>query len=141
MISHPTWIIVADGGGARFFVRLLQDLPLREIEELAETADLLHGADKTHDHVGHGHHAVLARTTPHERAEHVFLRKVAGQIDRAVIENEVGSLVLCAPPRALGLLRDFISENARRLIACEIVKDAVHEPVASIDARMKAHLV
>jgi protein required for attachment to host cells len=141
MISYPTWLIVADGGGARFFVRQLQDLPLQELEELAETADLLHGKHKAHDDVGHGHHAVTARTTPHERAEQVFVRHVAGQIDRAVIENQVGSLVLCAPPRALGLLRDFISENARRLIACEITTDAVRETVANIDARMKANHV
>ena len=41
MIKHPVWAVVADGGRARFLIRRLRDLPFEEIEQLAETADLL----------------------------------------------------------------------------------------------------
>ncbi len=142
MQHYPAWFVVADGGGARFFVRPRPELPLEELAELAETPDHIDRRQaRKHDDVGHGRHAVLAGRTPHEQREQTFLRRVAGQIDRAVIENAVHSLVLCAPPRALGLLRDFISDNARARISCEINTDAVKEPVGRIDERMKEHHV
>lgn len=139
MSNRPTWIIVADGGGARFFVRALPGLPLEELEQLAETPRKLDHRHGSHDDVGHGQHAVLARAVPHERAEREFLRHVGGQIDRAVIENQVDQLVLCAPPRALGLLRDFISENSRRLLTGEFPIDVLRETKSQLDERMKAH--
>lgn len=144
MQPGATWVIVADGGGARFFVRSRQGLPLQEIVELAESADALErrgGEALAHDRVGHGRHAVTARFSPHERAENVFLRHVAGQIDRAVIENAVEKLVLCAPPHALGLIRDYLSENARSRVTEEIPKDLLREKIADIDERLKAHRI
>ena len=139
MIKHPVWAVVADGGRARFLIRRLPNLPFEELEQLAETADLVERRHNFHDDVGHGQRAVTARTTPHERDEQRFLRHVAGQIDRAVVENAAGALVLCAPPRALGLLRSFISENARRLVASEIDQDIVRERVSEINTRLTDH--
>ncbi|HVY88405.1 MAG TPA: host attachment protein [Hyphomonadaceae bacterium] len=136
-LSHPLWVVVADGATARFFVRKLPELPLEEVGELAESAARVERHHGGHDDVGHGQHAVLARTTPHERREQHFLRHVAGQIDRATIEHAIGALVLCAPPRALGLFRSFISENARQLVVREIPHDIVRESVDQIGERLK----
>ena len=140
MTRYPAWFIAADTGGARFFVRLRPDLPLEEREDLADTPDLVdHRHDPEHDDPGHGQHTIMARAPLHEQAERQFLRRVAGQIDRAVNEDAVESLVLCAPPRALGLLRDFISQTSRRTIWWEINSDALKEPVGRLDERMKEH--
>jgi protein required for attachment to host cells len=120
-------------------------MPMAEMQQLAEDSDVItHRRSKPaqlHDHVGHARHAVRVRTTPHEQHEHLFPRHVAGQIDRAVIEHAAGAIVLCAPPVALGLLRDYLTDNSRKIIAQEIAKDYLHKTTGEIDVHMKTHNV
>ena len=143
MNPEPTWVVTVDGGAARFFVRARAGFPLAEMQQLAESAEAMERRHShplhAHDHVGHGRRAVDPRSTPHEQHEHIFLRHVAGQMDRAVIEHAVGKLVICAPPRALGLIRNFITDNTRAKIACEISKDLLRETTQEIDERLKEH--
>jgi protein required for attachment to host cells len=91
--------------------------------------------------MGRSGHTVFDRITPRDAAEMEFLRRVAAQIDSAVAGRRVGELVLCAPPRALGLLRDFISPATRKRLTAELVKDIVREPLDLIDHRMKENRV
>ncbi|HPN04285.1 MAG TPA: host attachment protein [Hyphomonadaceae bacterium] len=138
MQSEVLWVVAVDGAAARFFVRERSGLPLKELTELSENSTKHHGG---HDHVGHGHQTPVADRNPRQQDEHVFLHRVAGQIDRAVIEHAVGRLILCAPPQAMGLLRSMLSANARQVIVRELTKDLVRETVAEIDARLTDHEV
>jgi protein required for attachment to host cells len=145
MPSETTWIVAADGASARFFVRPVAGAPLSELKELALTAEAErrhHGqATAVHDAANHGH---LAPPHHHDRQdddERHFLAHIAGRINLAVDEHSVGRLVICAPPRALGVLRDRMSAAARRLVTIEVAKDLVRENVRDIDARMKEHKV
>lgn len=133
MQSETVWVVAADGGVARFFVRERPGLPLKEIEELKETEAKHHAG---YEHVGHGRGTPVVDRNPRQQDEHVFLRHVAGQVDRAVIEHAVGRLVLCAPPQAMGLIRSMLSANARDVICHQLTKDVVRESVSEIDARL-----
>jgi protein required for attachment to host cells len=55
--------------------------------------------------------------------------------------NAFGRLVICAPPRALGVLRNHMTEIARQRVVVELDKDIVRDKIRDIDERLKAHKV
>ena len=141
MTSETTWVVVADGNVARFFTRVREGVPLVEIDKLALTAASerqKHGRETlVHDGVNHGRQVRPAHENVQNTDELHFLRHIAGRINLAVEEHAVGRLVLCAPPRALGALRDHLTAPARALIVVEIAKDLVREGLRDIDERLK----
>jgi len=67
-----------------------------------------------------------------------FLRKLADRLDAAVNAGEAKSLILVAPPRALGELRQICSHNVRTALRAEIDKDLVKLPVHEIERHLAA---
>jgi protein required for attachment to host cells len=141
MTSDTTWVVAADGNVARFFTRVRDGVPLIEIDKLTLTAASerqRHGRETpVHDGVNHGRQVRPAHENVQNTDELQFLRHIAGRINLAVEEHAVGRLVLCAPPRALGVLRDHLSAAARAFVVTEIAKDLVRESVRDIDERLK----
>ncbi len=137
MHPDPTWVVVADSQAVRFFFRSHWGEPLKEFAELADSADFLDG--RSDPHVG----AVLAypretidRVAERDRVESVFLHRVASSIDDVMTRYAAQSLVLCAPPRELCLLRDYISPSSLAKITCELTADIVKASASVIDAEM-----
>lgn len=140
MHPDPTWIVVADSRAARFLLRPDWRAPLTEFTELADSADFLdrrHAptADAVLPYPGAGFDE--AKAPGHDRAESIFLHRVAAEIDTAMTEHEAQALVLCAPPRELCVLRDYISERSRARITCEITIDLVRASVPIIEAEIR----
>ena len=50
--------------------------------------------------------------------------------------GEVKSLIIVAPPRALGVLRQAYSHNLRAAVRAEIAKDLVRLPVHEIEKHL-----
>jgi protein required for attachment to host cells len=142
MSSETIWVLVADGNSARFFMRPNAGIPLREMSQLAVTAKAAHRhhahPTAVHEPANHGHQARPAHDTLQNDAEREFLRHIAGRLNLAVEESAVGQLILIAPPKALGVLRDHLTPRAAGRIVREIAKDIVHETVPEIDARLSA---
>src|SRR5689334_20305520 len=136
MKSDTTWVVVADGDTARFLLRVRPEVQLSELTELALTADqerrLHHRPTAVHDGANQGPFVLPAHRNQQRVAEEHFLGHVAGRINLAVEEHAVGRLVLCAPPRALGMLRNHLSDAARQLIVEELAKDLVRETTRAI---------
>ncbi len=117
-------------------------LNLKAIEVLAEahgsTTEL--GTDKpgrsfqSHEQ---GRSAVEAPDY-HTEAEVNFLRKVAGIIDAAASQGKTKHLVLIAPPKALGIVREGLTPAARAIITAEIHKDLAHLPIGTIETHLAA---
>ena len=132
--------LVADGRDARFFSRAAPGAALVELVDKHMCAD---PGEPARDHVprvfdrfGGGRHGVEDHLTPHEAAEAAFLHKVAERVNQTVARGAFEHLVLCAPPRALGILRSSISEGSRDRIRLSIDKDLCKETRAEIDARL-----
>src|SRR5690349_16233005 len=142
MSSETTWVVVADGLAARFFVRPRSGVPLSELSDLALTAAkerrLRHRQTAVHEGISRAHHVLPAHLNSQDEQELRFLGHVAGRINLAAEEHAVGRLAICAPPRALGILRDHLSDAARQLIVEEMPKDLVRETTANIDTRLTA---
>ena len=111
--------------------------------QVLEQKDLpthLLGTDKpgrSHSSTGNGRSAV-EQTDWHDQSEQVFLTHLAQRLDSDVAAGKVKSLILVAPPRALGMIRHAYSHALRGAIRSEIDKDLVKHPVHDIEKHLTA---
>ena len=141
-IRQGDWVIVCDGKKALILENAgdekFLNLKTREVQEHADpkTSDL--GNDepgRSFSSVGSGRSAV-EQTDWHRQEEERFLQKLVSQLDHSVKVGEVKSLVIVAPPRALGVLRQAYSHNLRAAVHAEIDKDLVRIPVHEIEKHL-----
>lgn len=141
MMKGPIWIAVADGGAARFFEQDKPGAPLRERSDLAmqapESAPPRGPLARVHDSVGPARHNIEPRRYPRDAAEQEFLEAVAGAVNTAAEAKLFKSLVLCAPPRPLGMLRRSLSAAAKCALKLELSKDYVHATVDELTGRLR----
>ncbi|MEP9366052.1 host attachment family protein [Xanthobacter sp. VNH20] len=74
----------------------------------------------------------------HAQAEADFLAALAVTLGKVVQENEVGSLVLVAPPRALGILRKHLPPAVTAVLKAEVAKDLVGLTTPEIERHLAA---
>jgi len=136
------WVIVCDGKKALILENAgdekFLNLKTKEVQEHADpkTSDL--GTDepgRSFSSVGSGRSAV-EQTDWHRQEEERFLQKLVSQLDHSVKVGEVKSLVIVAPPRALGVLRQAYSHILRAAVHAEIDKDLVRLPVHEIEKHL-----
>jgi protein required for attachment to host cells len=85
-----------------------------------------------------GHrHAIEARQNPRETAEESFLKQVAERAQDLLTRDKCAQLVICAPPRALGVLRAALTPDARERLALSWDKDVTKETSSEIDMRLQ----
>ena len=141
-IRQGDWVIVCDGKKALILENAgdekFLNLKTKEVQEHADpkTSDL--GTDepgRSFSSVGSGRSAV-EQTDWHRQEEERFLQKLVSQLDHSVRVGEVKSLVIVAPPRALGVLRQAYSHNLRAAVQAEIDKDLVWLPVHEIEKHL-----
>ncbi len=137
------WLVVADGRRARILVEprrgaLLQDPP--ELRMEIDAADLIEPQDRApraFDSMGASRHAMDGRRTPHEEEERRFLKRVADRISAAERESAFSHLVIAATPRALGLLREMLSQSATARLRGELAKDLLQEEPPRLRERLQ----
>ena len=144
LIKHGEWIVVCDGAKALILENTGDGkFPNLKTVQVLEQKDLpthLLGADKpgrTHSSAGHGSSAVT-QTDWHNQSEQVFLTQLAQRLDADVAAGKVKSLIVVAPPRALGMIRHAYSHALRGAIRAEIDKDLVKHPVHDIEKHLTA---
>ena len=144
LIRHGEWVIVCDGAKALVLENTgdtkFPNLKMREVYEQKDMPTHLLGADKpgrTHSSVGQNSSAVT-QTDWHNQAEQAFLTHLAQKLDAEVVAGKVKSLILVAPPRALGMIRHAYSHALRGAIRTEIDKDLVKHPVHDIEKHLTA---
>lgn len=130
MKAIRTWIVVADGAGARLFLNTgpgkgLQELPDGRMQTALE-ATRSQGSDRpgrVHDRMGDGRHAMEPRIDWHEQQKQRFARELSQRLDAAAGGKAFDRLILVAPPKLLGALRSLLGAGARRLVTGELPKD------------------
>ena len=138
-----TWIVVADGVRARFFA---QERPGSAIESTGDSDFVTQGLPdrdrfsdrpgRVHERVGQTRHAMEPPTSPKEKAKQVLAQDVARTIQKAFHEGEFDRLVLVAPPKTLGELRNSLDDHTRGCVIAELPKDIS----AFKDHEIRAHL-
>jgi protein required for attachment to host cells len=142
---HPgEWVVVCDGAKALVLENIgdemFPNLKTKEVYQQEAPPTREQGTDapgRSFASVGSAR-AAMEQTDWHEQGEHRFLEKLAARLDAAVQAGEVKSLVIAAPPRALGALRQVYTPAIRRALAVEIDKDMVKMPVHQIEKHLAA---
>jgi protein required for attachment to host cells len=143
-IQQGEWVVVCDGAKALVLENVgdevFPNLKTKEVYEQEDPMTHEQGTDapgRAMNSVGSARSA-MEQTDWHTQAEHRFLEKLAARLDAAVSAGETTSLVLAAPPRALGVIRQAYSPGLRRALHAEIDKDLVKLPVHEIEKHIAA---
>ena len=80
----------------------------------------------------------VKQTDWHDQAEHVFLTELVRRLDADVTAGKVKSIIMVAPPRALGVIREAYPHALRNAVRTEVDKDYVKMPVDQIEKHLTA---
>ena len=143
-IHRGEWVVVCDGKKALVLENvgdaISPNLKTREVFDHPDAKTHELGTDapgRSFSSVGAGRSAV-EQTDWHDQEENRFLRRLAAHLDAEIKAGRAKSLVLVAPPRALGMLREAYSHDLRRALRAEIDKDLVKLPVYEIEKHLAA---
>lgn len=141
-ITQGAWVVVCDGNKALILENsgspAAVKLDTRETREHTGTPTHEQGTDhpgRVTQSFGEARSAV-EQTDWHDRAEREFLESVARRLDAAIAAGETRDLVIIAPPRALGMLREAYSPTVRTALRGEINKDYIKMPIRDIEAHL-----
>ena len=137
-IHNGDWVVVCDGAKALILENagdaVALNLKTKEVREQPDDATHEQGTDapgRSINSVG-ARRSAMEQTDWHDQAEQRFLAKLAARLDKAVLGGETPSLIVVAPPRAIGVLRREFSSHVRQAIRAEVEKDYVKMPVDEI---------
>jgi protein required for attachment to host cells len=140
MRKRKTWFIIADGGRARFVERDEQGA-YRTISSFVSTELKASSRDLATERPGRVHesattarHAIEPKTDPKEAAKEDFVRYVADQVQSE--QENFDDLVLVAPPRVLGQLRETLAKSVADAVTWDLAKDLTKVP----DHELSEHL-
>ena len=141
-IGAGDWILVCDGKKAIILEnvgdRKFPNLRVKAVREHDDppTRDL--GTDvptRVFQPVGSARSA--AETTDwHDQAERAFLRELVGELQSAAMQRKFEGVVVVAPPRALGVIREAYPPGLRAFVRAEVGHDYTHLPVDEIERRL-----
>ncbi len=134
-IRTGEWVVVCDGAKALILENVgdevFPNLHTREVRTQAQAATREAGTAAEPRRAGTKGHPAGGQDS-----ERNFLEAVAERLEGAVRSGEVKALVLVAPPRALGIIRDASSPALKNAVRAEIDKDYVNLPVDQIERRL-----
>ncbi|BBI54458.1 hypothetical protein HORIV_68790 [Vreelandella olivaria] len=123
-----TYIVVADAARARIFTR--DALTLAEKESMVHAEGRLHEGDLVTDGRGDVHESMstTSRSTGEEgtatkHENELFAKEVAQRLYNARVGNSMEKLIMVAPPKFLGLLREKLDGPTQKLVIHSLSKD------------------
>ena len=142
LIHQGEWVVVCDGAKALVLENIgdakFPNLKAVEVFEQKDLATHELGADapgRTHNSVGHAR-STVEQTDWHDQAERTFLVHLVKHLDSAVAAGKPKSLIMVAPPRALGMIRPVYSHALRAAVRVEVDKDFVKLPIHQIEKHL-----
>lgn len=137
-IDSGGWVVVCDGAKALVLEnagnRKTPSLKTREVYQQDDPKTHEVGTDKPGRTINsvNGARSAVEQTDWHDQQEQRFLAKLAARLDKAVLGGETPSLIVVAPPRAIGVLRRAFSSHVKQAIRAEVEKDYVKLPIDEI---------
>jgi protein required for attachment to host cells len=136
---HRTLIVVAHRGGARFFEYRGHGEPWALVESVDHPEGTQNTSEIVSDQQGqsmdshrHDRHGVSSSVDPTEHVAEKFAHTLAERLRHLRVDNDLGRVVLVAPPAFLGLLRGTLDEPTRKLVAAELAGGFAHEGFEAI---------
>jgi protein required for attachment to host cells len=141
-ITQGDWVVVCDGAKALILENIgdekFPNLRTKEVFAQEDPRTREQGTDAPGRSINSvdARRSAMEQTDWHDQEEHRFLETLAQRLDAAVNAGEAKSLVVVAPPRALGVLRKAYSHGLRTALRAEIDKDLVKLPVHEIEQHL-----
>jgi protein required for attachment to host cells len=142
LIDKGDWVVVCDGAKALVLENVGDDkfLTLKTIEVFEQKDLPTHelGVDvpgRAFNSVGNIRSAV-GQTDWHDQRERQFLTQLAQRLDAAIAAGKTKSVIMVAPPRALGMLRPVSSNALKSAVRAELDKDLVKHPMLEIEKHL-----
>lgn len=133
------WLLVAESARARIYSQVVGDDSLGEVEDLTHPESRLHDRDlvsdgpgRAFDSAGQGRHAMEPGVHMHQHEAQVFARRIATHLQSACAEGAFDELVIAAPPKFLGLLREQLSPTIRSRLTNTIHKNLIRSTPAEL---------
>jgi protein required for attachment to host cells len=131
--SHTTWILVAHRSGAVVYESRGPGRPLHSVMQLRNPRGRLKSSQvladrpgRSFDRRGGGRHSLSTEESVPEHIARTFVGKIVERLELARTKAGFERLVLVAPPKMLGQLREALSEALRALLIAELPKDLAH---------------
>jgi protein required for attachment to host cells len=145
-IRRGEWVVVCDGTKALVLHNAgdekFPNLQTREVMQQDDPPTHAQGSappGRVQQPVGMGsERSSVEQTDWHLQAERAFLDKLMKRLDQAVMAGQTRSLIVVAPPRALGMIRPRYSHALKAALRAEIDKDLVKLPVHEIEKHLAA---
>ena len=144
MIPSNGWILVCDGAKAQILRNEGDALKVHLVTVESFDQKLPAAHDMGTDRPGRvyqsqgGSRSATEETDWHEQGERDFIGGTVAKLDTLVREHKVASLVIVAPPRALGVLRKHLTSALTSVITDQINKDLAQLSVHDIQKHLTA---
>jgi protein required for attachment to host cells len=140
-----TWFMIADGARALLFESASPRSGWALVGEwVAPTRapDSELGRDRPirGRNIGTGAPFAIDAPSLHERAEAEFLEARASYLNEKAMKDAYSRLVLAAPPKALGVLRKALGQDAKERVIAEFDKDLTNTPSDKLLEYFTVHL-
>jgi protein required for attachment to host cells len=138
-IPHGALVLVADGKKMLFLRNQgddgIIDLRMESHDERQDRKDreLKTDAPGTQSpRVGIGRDT-MEETDFHQQEEDAWVKEAAEELRRRALRNDFDSLVIIAPPKALGVLRKQLHKEVERRIILTVNKEMTDRPIPDIE--------
>ncbi len=143
-IDHKTWILVADGEKALFLENIgdaeLPNFEIRRVEEHDNPPDREQGANRPGrmPDAGSSHRSAVEDTDWHRLEKERFAAEIADMLYRMAHRGTFEKMVIAAPPRILGEMRQHYHKEVQARIVGEVDKDFTNHPLDQIEKLLAA---
>jgi protein required for attachment to host cells len=142
--TKTTWILVAHRAGAILFQSHGPGVPLARIAQIQNPRGRLKAGEvdadrpgRAFDRHGGGRHTHSREESAPDRIESAFALQLAERLEHGRVESAFDRLVLIAPPKMLGKLREALSEPLRGLLVTSLAKDLAHSDGEQVRAHVR----
>jgi protein required for attachment to host cells len=134
-----TWILAANRTRARLFELDERERSVSEIENFVNPEGRAPAGSRgenrpprTYDSKGAGRHAIEPHTEPVLKFAERFARRISSVLEDGRTQHKFQQIMLIAPPRFLGHLRNCMPSNLRSCVVREVDKDMTRAKVEAI---------
>jgi len=145
-MTPETLILIANASRARLCTQHGRAGACRTVHTFAHPRSAAHGRELVTDRpgrvpqrIGSGSRSAAEPHSPPKRLEAAhFARELAAHLATALREDATAQLILVAPPRFLGLLREELDEPLRARVADSVAADLTSVAETDLPARLAA---
>jgi len=141
-LKHGLWVVVADGEKA-LFLRNQGDNKFPNLEVVQEMeqdnpATREQGTDKPGRYGNEGPRGAIAETDWHRLNKERFAVDIADRLYKLAHRGAFDAVVLIAPPRVLGEMRQKLHKEVGEKVQAEIPKTLTNHTISDIETLLQA---